>query len=77
MVTKLAIPKQMEYSISRRVKKVMEQSRIDRINELAKKKKTIGLTEAEQTEQKALYAEYLAAVRTNLRATLSNIKISE
>ncbi|MCD8048751.1 MAG: DUF896 domain-containing protein [Clostridia bacterium] len=55
----------------------MEQSRIDRINELAKKKKTIGLTEAEQTEQKALYAEYLAAVRTNLRATLSNIKISE
>ncbi len=67
----------MEYSITRRVKKVMEQSRIDRINELAKKKKTLGLSDAEKAEQKALYAEYLSAVRTNLRATLSNIDLTK
>ena len=45
----------------------MEQSKIDRINALAKKAKTEGLTEAETAERKALREEYIAAYRKNLR----------
>ena len=36
----------------------MEKWKIDRINDLAHKKKTVGLTEAELTEQAALRREY-------------------
>ena len=51
----------------------MEQSRIDRINALAKKAKSPqGLTPEEERERAALRAEYLAAVRTNIRAQLDN-----
>ena len=50
----------------------MEQSRIDRINELAKKAKTVGLTPEEAAERAQLRQEYLAAVRQNLRAQLDN-----
>ena len=45
----------------------MNQKRLDRINELARKQKTIGLTEAEKAEQKRLRAAYLADFRRNLR----------
>ena len=41
----------------------MEQKKIDRINELAKKSKTVGLTAEEAAEQKVLRAEYVAAFR--------------
>lgn len=50
---------------------------LERINELARKSKTVGLTEAEKEEQKALRAEYIAAVRRNLRAQLDNIDVRE
>ncbi len=53
----------------------MEQSKILRINELAKKSKLEGLTDAEKAEQKSLREEYLAAVRRNMRATLDSIEI--
>ncbi len=53
----------------------MEESKILRINELAKKSKAEGLTDAEKQEQKALRDEYIASVRRNFRATLDNIKI--
>ena len=53
----------------------MDQKKILRINELAKKAKEAGLTEAELAEQKALREEYLAAIRKNFRATLDNIEI--
>ena len=50
---------------------------IDRINELARKSKTVGLTEAEKVEQAKLRKEYIARVRMNLRAQLDNIDIQE
>ena len=50
----------------------MEQSKIDRINELARKKKAEGLTPAEIEEQAALRAEYIAGVRASLTAQLEN-----
>ena len=48
---------------------------IDRINALAAKKKTVGLTEEELAEQKVLYKEYLAAFRANFKAQLENIDV--
>lgn len=50
----------------------MEQSRIDRINALARKAKTVGLTPEEEAERAQLRQEYVAAVRDNLRAQLDN-----
>lgn len=50
----------------------MEQSKIDRINELARKKKAEGLTPAEMEEQAALRAEYIAGFRASLSAQLDN-----
>ena len=37
----------------------MTKEKIARINELAHKSKTVGLTEAEKTEQQALRKEYI------------------
>ena len=51
----------------------MEQSKIDRINELARKAKTVGLTEEEQTERAALRREYIDSVVGNLKGNLDNI----
>lgn len=48
----------------------MEKSRIDRINELARKAKTEGLTEEEVLERDRLRREYVAAFRENLVAQL-------
>jgi len=48
---------------------------IDRINWLAYKKKTLGLNEREQAEQKELYKEYLESFRANLKAQLDAIEI--
>ena len=53
----------------------MEKSRVERINELAHKAKTEGLTEEETIERDRLRQEYLAAFRQNLRAQLDNTDI--
>ncbi len=51
----------------------MEQKKIDRINELAKKAKTPeGLTPEELEERTALRQEYLDRVLGNLRRELDN-----
>ncbi len=55
----------------------MDKQKIDRINELYRRSKAEGLTEKEKKEQKLLRAEYLEAVRRNLRAQLNNIDIEE
>lgn len=51
----------------------MNESRIARINELYHKSKAEGLTAAEKEEQTKLRAEYLAAIRANIRGQLNNI----
>ena len=43
-----------------------------RINALAKKAKTEGLTDAEKKEQQELRAEYVADFRKSLKAQLDN-----
>ena len=48
---------------------------IERINWLARKKKTEGLTEDEQIEQKILYREYIDAFKANLKSQLDLIEI--
>lgn len=55
----------------------MTEERIARLNELARKSKTIGLTEAEKQEQALLRQEYLAAIRLSLEAQLDNVYIVE
>ena len=53
----------------------MEQKKIDRINELAKKAREEGLNEQEKQEQQALRQEYIAAFRGNLKKQLDNIEV--
>ena len=53
----------------------MDQQKIKRINELYKKSKTTGLTEAEKEEQQKLRTEYRMAVINNLSANLDNVRI--
>ncbi len=50
---------------------------IDRINELARKAKTEGLSPEEKKEQQKLRGEYIEAVKKNLRAQLNNVNIQE
>ena len=53
----------------------MDKKQIDRINELARKKKAEGLTEAEAAEQAALRKQYIDEVRDNMRAMLDGVVI--
>lgn len=55
----------------------MEHEQIERINELARKKKTIGLTAEEAEEQAALRAQYLREFRANLQDTLSRVRVEQ
>lgn len=48
---------------------------IKRINELAKKKKTVGLTEDELKEQAELRKKYLETFRAGFRKRLENIDV--
>ena len=41
----------------------MEKKKIDRISELSRKQRTIGLTEEEKAEQAQLRQEYIQAIR--------------
>ena len=56
-------------------KKMTEDERITRINELYHKSQAEGLTAAEQAEQKDLRSIFVANVRANLRNQLNNIAI--
>ena len=47
---------------------------ISRINELARKKRSAGLTAEETAEQKKLYAEYLKNIRGQMKQMLDSIE---
>lgn len=54
----------------------MEQKKIDRINELARKSKTeAGLTQEEKAEQAVLRREYIDSVKASLVGHLENTTI--
>ena len=55
----------------------MNRKKIDRINQLARKKKTVGLTEEETAEQAELRHEYLTEYRENMKAVLDSLVIQE
>lgn len=56
----------------------MDQKQIDRINELARKAKTVeGLTEAEKAEQTLLRRAYIDSVLGNLKGQLDNTYIMD
>lgn len=53
----------------------MTKEKIDRINELARKQKSEGLTEEEAKEQATLRKEYIDAYKKSLIAQLENTYI--
>ena len=55
----------------------MDRAKISRINELAKKQKTVGLTDADKEEQSRLRHEYLALVRRSFKAQLDSIRFTD
>ena len=55
----------------------MEHKDIERINELARKKKTVGLTATELEEQAALRAQYLKEFRMNMEDTLKRVRVEQ
>lgn len=55
----------------------MDRQKIKRINELYRKSKAEGLTDAEKKEQKILRMEYVESVKKNLLVQLNNIDVEE
>lgn len=55
----------------------MDEKKITRINELYRKSKAEGLTDAEMKEQQVLRREYIDAFKRNLRGQLNQISIQE
>lgn len=54
---------------------MLDPKKIERINELARKKKTVGLTQVEQDEQLILRQEYLEAFRGGMRNHIEGLKV--
>lgn len=54
---------------------MLSPDKLARINELANKKKTIGLTMEEAKEQSTLRKEYLEAFRSNMKKTIENVTV--
>ncbi len=55
----------------------MDKNLLNRINELAKKKREQGLNVQEQEEQKKLYKIYLGEIRAQFDSTLDNVSVKE
>ena len=53
----------------------MDERKIQRINELARKSKETGLTDEEKTEQAALRREYVEAMKGSLRSQLDRVYV--
>jgi uncharacterized protein YnzC (UPF0291/DUF896 family) len=56
---------------------MLERKKMDRINELARKSKTLGLCEDEKQEQYKLRQEYLSKFREVFRGHLENIEFAD
>ena len=56
---------------------MVTQKDIDRINELARKSKTEGLTDAEKAEQKELRVKYINGFKASLESQLQGITVVE
>ena len=54
---------------------MLDPKKIERINELSRKKKTVGLTPSEQDEQLLLRQEYLEAFRGGMRNHIEGLKV--
>jgi len=50
---------------------------IERINELSRKQRSVGLEEWERAEQEALRQEYLSFIREQVKDTLSKVQVEE
>lgn len=55
----------------------MTKEKIDRINALARKQKSEGLTDEEKAEQAALRREYIDSFKRDLERQLNNMSIVE
>ncbi len=53
----------------------MDKNSINRINELARKKRTTGLTPAEAEEQIQLRKQYIEAIRADIKSSLDNVTL--
>ena len=56
---------------------MLTKEKMDRINELARKKKAEGLTPEETKEQEILRKEYIVAFSAQIRGQLDNIRYVE
>jgi len=54
---------------------MLSKDKINRINALAKKAKTVGLTDKEKEEQQELRQEYLRVFRSSMTNTLHSVKV--
>lgn len=54
---------------------MLSKEKINRINTLANKAKTSGLTDAEAKEQTQLRQEYLQTFRSSMKNTLENVTV--
>lgn len=53
----------------------MTREKMDRISELSRKSRSVGLNAEEKEEQRILREEYLADIRRNFKATLDSVEI--
>jgi len=79
ILDKLKMLKNSRYGIlyTGRMKLMLTKEKMDRINELARKKKAEGLTPEETKEQEILRKEYIVAFRAQIRGQLDNIRYVE
>ncbi|MTV20495.1 DUF896 domain-containing protein [Staphylococcus delphini] len=54
---------------------MLSKEKLNRINELANKKKSEGLTETEVKEQSQLRSEYLEVFRSSFKSQIENTKV--
>lgn len=54
---------------------MLSKEKLNRINELAKKSKSEGLTSQEKKEQQQLREQYLQNIRKTFKGTIENMKV--